>query len=370
MRNATRRTLALIVVVVGTLTMQGTAQAAEPSQEKAMSTALARAQKFGTVESVSVASMTAGQAAAAGGAPSESEPITFLEPETPVNNVTVEGRFSDYLAHTPRNAPTPTGTEMTFTINKATGFILMLGLRGQRFTGATAARVRAKTASMARTRAHIASWGKSRTTGDACSQGENHHCYAVAGWYMPTTGGGGEEVEGAIDDVLPTTMDVPGWASGDFVDQEGWTSFPSTGYWVESGATAGEYMDCCSIHAFWARENGEGYLQAVDEWTWSGERSYREMATGGGKWNVYWDGSLIQGNLGGFSTYSKFVQAGTEIAANTKPSAAAEIDTAVWWTEGTEHNWSYENEKYADEGMCLGRDGRHPALGNITTGTC
>jgi hypothetical protein len=370
MRNATRRTLALIVVAVGTLAMQGTAQAAEPSQEEAVSTALARAQKFGTVEDVSVASMTAEQAAAAAGlAPGEPGSIAIVEPGTPVNNVTVKGQFIDYLAHTPRKSATPTGTEMTFTINKATGFVSMIHLDGQmdgqNVTVATAARVRAKIARTARPRAHIASWGKSKTTGKACSQG--NHCYAVAGWYMPATGGA---VEGSIDEVNPTTMDVPGWDSGDFVDQEGWTSFPSTGYWVESGATAGEYMSCCSIHPFWARENGAGYVQGVAEWTLSGEHAYQEWAIGSGTWNIYWDGKLIEGNLGGFSTYSEDVEAGTEIAANTKPSAAAEIDTAVWWTEETEHNWSYENEKYADEGMCLGRDGRHPALGNITTGTC
>ena len=184
---------------------------------------------------------------------------------------------------------------------------------------------------------------------------------------MIPTGGA---VEGAIDEVNPTAMNVPGWASGDFVDQEGWTSFPHTGYWVESGATAGEYMNCCSIHPFWARQNGEGYLQAVAYWTVPGEHAYQEWAIGGGKWNFYWDGKLIEGNLGGFSTYSEEVQAGMEIAANTKPSSAGELDTAVWWGEGTEHNWSYENEKYADEGMCLGRDGRHPAIGNITDGTC
>src|ERR1700735_273076 len=139
MRNATRRTHALIVGAIGACAMHGTAQAAEPAQEKAVGTALARAQKFGTVESVSVESTTAERAEATGSASGESEvPSTFAEPDTPVDNVTVKGQFSDYLAHTPRKAPTPTGTEMTFTIVKATGFVLMIGLSGQKVLGATA----------------------------------------------------------------------------------------------------------------------------------------------------------------------------------------------------------------------------------------
>jgi hypothetical protein len=282
-----------------------------------------------------------------------------------VNVVTVHGHFVDFLASTPPGEPSPTGTEMTFTVDRETGFVLMEHIGGHKLATATAARVKAK-ASSRRPRAKAASWGS------GCTQAEGHHCYAATEWYMRVTGGA---VEGSIDNVDTTAMYVPGWAEGDFVNQEGWTEFPGTvapnglEYWVESGQTSGRYMDCCTVRPFWARNNAQGYTQGVSSANWCCENSYQEKSVGNSDWYIYWRGQFTLG-LAGFPTYSERVVAGLEIVANTKPSTSGAIDTAVWWATGAEHNWSYETGKLINSGLCLGRDGRYPAIGNITIGTC
>jgi hypothetical protein len=135
-------------------------------------------------------------------------------------------------------------------------------------------------------------------------------------------------------------------------------------------------MDCCLVHPFWARNNVEGYTQGVASWTWCCEVAYQEMSNHNTSWNLYWDSKYLEPTLWGFPVYSEWVQAGLEIAANTKPSTSGAIDTAVWWTTGAEHNWSYEERQIDNSrgeptsGLCLGRDGRHPAIGNIVMGTC
>lgn len=357
-------------MVVGMM-LAGTAQAAEPAQERAVSTALKRAQKFGTVESVAVAPTTLGDAEAVAEATTPAESLG--EPSSAVEVVTVKGQFVYYMAHTPRGYPSPTGTEMTYTIDKATGFVYMIHVGGTKLGTARMARVKARNASFRAKAASRHPRAKAASWGNGCGQAEGHHCYAIAEWYMPYTGG---KVEGAIDIVNTTWMDVPGWAEGDFVDQEGWTDFPGTNYWVESGATSGDYMDCCSVHPFWAKKNAEGYWQGVAGPTLCCEVAYQEMSVGGGRWSFYWQGRYQEPTIGGLPIYSEWVQAGLEVAAYTKPSTSGAIDTAVWWTTGAEHNWSYEERQVVNSkqeptsGLCIGRDGRHPALGNITIGTC
>lgn len=345
-RSKARGRIVLGMVIVGLIpgVLAVPALAAKPKDSLAVSTALTRAQKFGSVEGVSVAKSTLGLAEA-----QVESPMSLGPPGSSVEVVTVKGHFRDYLAHTPPKAKTPSGTKVTYTIARDSGFVLMTALSGQK----------QPPVAIAAARAHAASWGR-------CSQGEGHHCYAYAGWDMTYWGG---LVEGAIDVVRSTWMNVPGWASGDSVTQEGWTAFEPQEYWIESGIVAGQYMDCCSIHSFWAKENGHGYIEGVAYWTTCCESTYQEHWMGESTWNTYWYGMNLIASLSGFPHYSNELDAGMEIAANTKPQASGAVDTAAWWTTGAEHNWSHE-QWWADPGTCIGRDGAHPAVGNIVMGTC
>jgi hypothetical protein len=82
---------------------------------------------------------------------------------------------------------------------------------------------------------------------------------------------------------------------------------------------------------------------------------------------MYWDNAFL-GGFGGLETYSERVVAGMEVAANTKPAASATIDTAVEWTTGAWHAWSYETGRQVDPELCWSRAGG--IVGYMNVGTC
>lgn len=214
-----------------------------------------------------------------------------------------------------------------------------------------------------------ASWGKKSDDGGHCGQADGHHCYAIVAWEMH----GAEQVEGTLAYQYTTAMNVPGWASGDFVDNEEWAAMQASGNWVEAGQTAGEYMDCCSLHSFYAYKKGSAYWQYVaTTWTVPGwtNNLYQLVAAGNGVWCVYWGTAQVSCSAG-FPTYSDELQVGLEIAANTKPANAGHEQTNATFLDGKQYNWLKE-WAYADGGTCLSRytGPPYPALGNINYGTC
>jgi hypothetical protein len=211
-----------------------------------------------------------------------------------------------------------------------------------------------------------ASWGWSWEKGEHCSQGNNHHCYALSEWIMK----GSEQVEGSLAYQWTESMNVPGWESGAFIDNEEWVSFQSTGYWVEVGQTAGEDMDCCSLHSFYAWDNASGYSQYVAPWT-VGANEWKLYQVSGqnhnGTWCLYFGSTQVRCPTG-FSDYSDELQVGAEYATETEPSNTGHEETNGWWGD-KEYNWLKEHA-YADEGTCLERYGSPPELGNIAFWTC
>lgn len=211
-------------------------------QEAAVSTALTRAKKVGTVDRAEVVSTTFINAQES--VDPDAEVPTSISPSSRVELVKTYGAFTDTMAKMPRGANVPTGTEMAFIIDRETGLAEGIHLGGetnlmaQATSRRKATQIRPTTSKSVGKRhvARIASWG------GGCSQ--VHHCYAIATWLM----GAGEKVEGTQDNQDTTEMNVPGWQNGDFVDNEGWTVFEPSGYWVEAGNTSGEYYDCCSLH--------------------------------------------------------------------------------------------------------------------------
>jgi hypothetical protein len=212
-----------------------------------------------------------------------------------------------------------------------------------------------------------ASWGRKADNGERCSQGNGHHCFALAIWEMT----GGEQVEGTLAYQDTESMDVPGWASGDFVDDEEWAAFRASGYWIEAGQEAGERMDCCSLHPFYAWQNASGYSQYVAPYTWPGDANNLFQLSGqshNGIWCAYFGQTQMQ-CIGGFSAWSDQLEVGVEVAANTKPQNTGREGTDGWWEDAT-HNWLKE-ERYVDSGLCASRNPNpYPAYGNIIYSTC
>ena len=212
-----------------------------------------------------------------------------------------------------------------------------------------------------------ASWGRKADNGTRCSQGNGHHCYDLAYWEMT----GAERVEGTLAYQDTESMDVPGWTSGDFVDNEEWATFRNSGYWIEAGQESGEYIDCCSLHPFYAWMNGSGYSQYVAPWTWpSGQYNLYQLSgqSHDGRWCAYFASTQAL-CIAGFPAWSNQLEVGVEIAANTKPINGGREDTNAWW-ESAAHNWLKEGI-YLDSGMCVSRNPYpFPALGNIIYATC
>lgn len=329
-----------------------------------------RAEDVGHVESVEVIAASSATASAA------------VAPASAVDIVIARGHFDDTLAKSPRGAPTPAGTVMAFTIDASTGAVLETyvgddapadpagsAVKVQLRAPATATAARVHAARRHRETARAATWG------NKCSQGEGHHCYAVATWEMSK----GEKVEGTETEQYTTAIDVPGWASGDFVDNEEWAVFPPSFHWVEIGQSAGEYRNCCSLHWFYAYENSSGYHEASSwEVAPSSWNAYFMRSVGGGVWcfDVGPNGEEQIACVGGFPTYSEWLEDGAEIAANAQPTNAGSVVANATFTDGTVHTWNFASDELANgsgrvgyNGMCIAPFTPVDFPGNIYYGT-
>jgi hypothetical protein len=180
---------------------------------------------------------------------------------------------------------------------------------------------------------------------------ENHHCYALAYWHM--AGCTKECIQGGVADEVTESMDVPGWASGDFVDNEIWESSKASHGWVESGTTAGGGIDCCSLHRFEAdvNNNGTGYSEYVQPGSIPLHEAHDYVIQDleyNGIWRVYWG----QENANwyeagaynhGYSSSTDELEAGFEGGANTQPTnSAAQALAGVWGEPPSWHPWEGE----------------------------
>jgi hypothetical protein len=400
-----RRVVMLAVVVLLAVSAVAEAVQAKGSEHSAEALALSvlpRAERVGIVESVETIRSSLGSAQVALDPQAQPESATgalpggsmreVAGPETPVTLVVAHGEFADFLAKEPRGAAAPTGSVMAFAINSETGWVLEIyvgdsspvpQLGAPTFktkvspAGASRARVARARERKARPIARAATWG------NKCSQGEGHHCYALAVWEMT----GSEQVEGTTTYEGTASVNVPGWESGDEVNNEEWAGFKNspvgTAYWTEIGQTAGGYTRCCSMEWFYAYQNHSGYHESKlsERWeipfnVWA---HYYMEAAGGGTWcfDIGENGETQVNCIGGFETYSKDLEDGTEIAANTGPSNAVAVQTNATWTNGTVHTWNKAtnglyNEggvKVSSNGMCIAQFTPVNYPGNVYTGT-
>ncbi len=184
----------------------------------------------------------------------------------------------------------------------------------------------------------------------SCYQGEGGHCYVLESWHMS----GVEKIEGASAYVETKDMNVAGFSSGAFVDNEMWLGFTSAPEkYTEVGQTSGgngftlepegeKYLrNCCALHAFWS------YTVSKSSW-YDYSAPWEEPAN---TWNLYQiSGQNHNGTWcdyftntqawckAGFPSWGTEVEVGAEIYDNSEPENWARSAVNAWW-EGTTHNW-------------------------------
>jgi hypothetical protein len=356
-----------------------------------LGTLVEMASRSGMVEDVETVSSTAADAQST--LNPHTSPTSSAEPSalvsTPVAVVVMHGHFVDGMAKVPPHAEAPSGDILAYTVNQLTGRVAALyvgdsapslaGLGGvERLTTASdkatisRANRRFAVASHHRVRGKVATWG------DNCKYVPSEdHCWATAEWDMTKTG---EEIEGAESFQTTTTMSVPGWEDGYFVDNEEWTILSKNEEkWEEVGQQGGEYKGCCSLWWFYAVNYGPNeYYQYVDApYVWEvglKERHYyaTESVEHNGTWCVDTSGNglewLQDKCFSGFSVYSKKLEAGVEVATESKPGNAASVLVNGQHLNGYYYGWNEGYEQSTTPGLCVSYIG--PTLGDIDYGTC
>jgi hypothetical protein len=385
---AIRMALALIV---GAATMLfASSAAAEVLTSPQLTMLVARAAESGVVESAEAADTTAANAAMTltpelSTAYSE---MSQSSAETPVILVVMHGYFVDTLAKNPPHTPAPSGHTMSFIFNPATGrvaalsvgevqpAISALGVVEQFVTppaDAKIGRARARLLPKDRPRhqAHTAKWG----TNNECGYKVEDHCYMTASWK-------GEKVEGTQELQETTTMDVPGSASGYFVDNEEWTSFGEN-KWIEAGQQGGGYKGCCTLWWFYAGSYGakasEYFVYEDAPYVWEvktnqyNEYEMKSINPTTPTWCIYiapnFETQHACFSSSKWAVYSSHLEAGAEVATEEKPAFVAYQTVNGQHLSGYWYGWgsstAYETET---AGLCYSYIG--PTPGDMKYSTC
>ncbi len=374
------RKLGLLVSTLVAFSAPSVAQAAG-SAASIVAKVLPRAEQVGIVESTEAISTSLGDAEAGLNPQYVAGSDTMSQTGTPVTIVVARGQFTDTLVPTPASASAPSGSVMAFTVNGETGEVMetyvgnhaptaaigTVALKGR----ASSARVRRARIAMRRRQATA----RAATWGDKCSASGNHHCYALAIWSMHPS----EYVLGSETIQNTSVMNVPDWEKGDFVSNEEWSGFYNGGaaqYWTEIGQIGGYGENCCSIYAFKAYQNVNGFaIRIIGEQPKSAENHYLMHAGGEGVW-CWYVGPYGEGCVGGFEAYSKDLEDGTEMADEAQPLNAAWVETNWIGKEGYAYQWNFaedglfnEQGKQSYNGECVAKYTPWNYAGNIYTGS-
>ena len=357
---------------------EGPPSAAPNLAQREVTSLVQQAQQSGTVEAVEAVSSSSDSAQAL----LDPQAKLTSAPALPVDVVVMHGHFAETLSAPPGKAA-PTGSVMALTVDAATGKVaaIYVGDRSpalstlgavERMTPVTAAATASRATHRTFRRGPGRRIARAAVWGNGCRRlPNNEHCYAIASWAMT----GGEQVEGTESEQRTTNMNVPGWASGDMVNNEEWASFPGTGHWVEIGQKAGAYKSCCNLFWFYAFNGPSGYYEYNGPpYTWEVTpntfNNYAMKSIGNGVWcfdvGPTWEQQVACD--GGFQTYSKELQDGLEVAAESKPVNAGTVVVNATWTNGTIHTWNRAEDESTTPGLCWSHFQPYP--GNINYGTC
>lgn len=212
------------------------------------------------------------------------------------------------------------------------------------------------------------------TWGGHCSEGEGHHCYALAGRNIQRYGG----VLASIVYVDTTGAN----ANGGVVNEEQWISFPGTekdvGDWIEAGQTSGlrenGAYECCTMHPFYA-EVGPGkdaYKVTEGEYAMP-KNNYNHYvlfdAEVNGGWDIYWESTLVGRYGGGWPAYLTEQEAGIEAASEARPSEWGRDQTYAS-DGGAWSSWATGVKYYYNSGICAEQNSEFPTVeGDIMWGT-
>jgi hypothetical protein len=208
------------------------------------------------------------------------------------------------------------------------------------------------------------------TWGSHCSQGNGHHCYAIDDWLMNDPP---ESVEASLAYIDTTSVNVPGWASFAFVDHEMWVDFQGYNSWVETGQTAGNGRDCCTMFPFYAEQLNGAYSEFISPQGIASNNPnlYQIVASGGGVWCVKWSEATAR-CYSGFPTYSDHLQVGLEAATESTPANHGWDQAYSMYLGGSIHYWEGSQTHAAiyqqPPGTCA--SARPPGYGSINFGTC
>jgi hypothetical protein len=377
-----KKSVTLTLVLAGLATSAQAAHA-EPVLTKAeLASATQQAEAAGTIESIE-ASGGSQEAVEAAFDPEQQELASLAPSEkrsATLDLVVMHGHFEDLNAKAPRGDPAPTGTVMSFVLNRGTGRVAAVGVGDTAPTfplGTTVERptittsLRAQSASSRRprrARARAATWGN-----DCKPEPSYDHCWVVDTWEMK----GAEQVYGVYDEADTAYIEVPGWEKGYFVDNEVWSSAHSKAdTWTEIGQQAGEGKGCCNTWWFYAYqiENSKNYKAFVDEpYVWEvpeGVGNHYAMETPGeGIWCWYYGSFELKACKSGFAHNATQLEAGGEVATEAKPSFAASTNNSALWTNGEGwKTWIRGNVVTTTTGFCTSP--LNGAPGNIYYDTC
>jgi hypothetical protein len=206
-----------------------------------------------------------------------------------------------------------------------------------------------------------------------------------------------EEIEGQYAGVTISQASVPGAASGDRINNEGWTLFGNgdPAYWIEDGIFVGhEYGTFDKTGKTSSTEPLWFYAVNLDDGSEKGgylERDYTygpsvgsgwwfyHLAEGNNTWCVYFENSQAACyDPSGFETYTKWMQEGLEDYYNeTAPVNNGTMIGEGEWNNGTWHNWEgssgNQTKYFASPGFCAEMPGGGGyGLGALvySTGSC
>jgi len=280
-----------------------------------------------------------------------------------IRTVRFHGHFIDGGFPVPRGRPAPSGTELTYKINSL-GQVVERELGGPEVSQWRASKQ--AVAARRKERAHAAATWKCHLGG-----AEEEHCYALSEWVMKS----GESVEGAEAIVDTEQVDVYGWESGAFVDDEMWLSWNSgPNQWAEAGQTAGEYINCCTLHPFVAwKVAGQPYKIVLNQGlTYTTNQYYQYQISGqsaDGHWCLYLGESQVACPYFG-PEYARSTQLedGMEVAANTWQANNGTNQVNGWWS-GARRHWNFD-KLYRETDTCVLRPSGAPWPGDVQYATC
>jgi hypothetical protein len=149
--------------------------------------------------------------------------------------------------------------------------------------------------------------------------------------------------------------------SNNFVTNEQWADFSSSGYWVEDGQQAGHdapeeegrEVNDDSLHWFTSWEGTGGFHRYVAPWTYPGWTWIFYSLydpNNNGEWCFKVGEATTKCVNGGFAKYANTVQIGTEAVDEAQPETSAKDLTVVQHLNGDWYTWNKASWKTFNSG--------------------